>query len=211
MNAQRRADEMRRKMHRIIWIIVLATFALIIAVGLISGIPRGIKNANAKANAEAVKALFDDKTLTASTAEPVVKRPYALYTQEYRHELITDTWNWEYNGRVYDIDLIRDEGLTDQVKDARTCVYIWADMMDAEKTNEYYWEGAPGNGAWFAPVYMTIIDRENGVRYADIQLGSVPLEYQSKTHGGRYHKSLFNPGNDWSTFDLDGWLATHWE
>ena len=195
---------MRRKTHKLIGIIVLVGFALIVMAGIIGGAPRRAKEANARR----ASALFNDETLVSSSAEPIIKRPYTLYTQVYG--LYSYVWGWEYNGRVYGTDLTKDEGLTDQVKKARTCVYIWADVMDGKKSNDYRWEGSLSQGAWFAPVYMTVIDREDGLRYADIKLGTVPLEYKSN-YGGRYYRSLFNPDNEWSTFDLDGWLATHWE
>ena len=41
-------------------------------------------------------------------------------------------------------------------------------------------------------------------------LGGVPLAERSK-YAASYHGDIYNPEKDWSTFDLDGWLATHWE
>lgn len=189
----------------------IAVAAVFLGIIVFSWLHASIPKWAAQRNLDAVKALFEDKALTESDAEPVVKRPFALYGQE--NERLLFDWNWDYRAHVSGTALLDDAGLTDQIKDARTCIYVWTDIQGAEKSKVYEWVDSKGIShadAWFCPVYMTVIDREDGVRYADIQLGSVPMAEHSK-YGGRYHGDLYNSEKAWSTFDLDGWLAAHWE
>ena len=93
------------------------------------------------------------------------------------------------------------------LKDARTCVFLWADTEDQVQSSQYYWTGTLNN-ARFCPVYMRVIDRETGIRYADIEIGVAPIVDLEKD---RFTYSLYNPHDSWTTFDMDEWLAEHWE
>ena len=144
---------------------------------------------------------FEGKGMAISDAEPVLKRPYIVYGMDNKGE-------WQFAHSIYNTRLTTDAGITDRLKDARTCVFIWADTNDRSRSGSYEWSGT-GNDAWFCPVYMRVSDAEAGVRYADIPLGDVPLA--DHADADEYTYSLYNPKNDWTTFDLDGWLAAHWE
>ena len=184
---------------------------ILLAIVVFSWLHASLPKWAAERNQKAVKALFDDKTLAESDGEPVLKRPCALYVQEPGRTMIL--WDWDFAQHMVGTELLADPGLTETVNDARTCVYIWADGQSATKSDTYEWVGRGVNDhydAWFAPVYMTVIDREDGMRYADIKLGDVPLAERSK-YAARYSGDIYNPEKAWSTFDLDGWLATHWE
>ena len=190
---------------------IIGFVVILLAIVVFSWLHASLPKWAAERNQKAAKALFDDKTLAQSDGEPVVKRPFALYCQEPERTMIL--WDWDYGQHLRGTALLTDAGLTDRVQDARTCVYIWADGANASKSTAYDWVDTSDNShydAWFAPVYMTVIDRETGTRYADIQLGGVPLSYHSK-YAAKVSGDLYNPEKAWSTFDLDGWLATHWE
>lgn len=106
--------------------------------------------------------LFHDKTLSQSDKAPVIKRPYTVYG-------LGNDFKWEYRKDIDDDALLLDEGITETVKDARTCIFIWADSEEKKKSDEYYWgvNGGYDHDAYFSPVYMTVIDQENKVRYSD--------------------------------------------
>ena len=57
---------------------------------------------------------------------------------------------------------------------------------------------------------MTIIDRENNVRYKDVKLGNVPLTEHTK-YRSEYYGYLYDSRQGWSTLNLDGWVAQHRE
>ena len=144
--------------------------------------------------------LFEGEGMARSDAEPVLKRPYIVYGRDNKGQ-------WQFCHSVYNTQLVLDAGLTDALKDSRACVFVWADTENQIQSSEYYWSGTL-NDARFCPVYMRLIDREAGIRYADIKLGAAPIADGDKDE---YTYSLYNPNNAWTAFDLDGWLAKHWE
>ena len=187
------ADGQRKAFKFTVYVFVFCVvFAA--AAGLISSMPKRI-------NSSAAQKLFSNRELTESSADPVVKIPYTVYGRDKE-------WNWQYKGSLYDTDLISHEGITETVRKARTCIFVWADASQAKKSDTYVW--GSGNrkvsDAWFCPVYMTVIDREEGIRYSDIKLGTVPL---ADRFSGKYSGLLYQ--TKCSTFNLDGWLKTHLE
>ena len=125
------------------------------AVGFFAGLPRRL-------NEQAAQKLYRNTALTQSSEAPVIKRPYTVYGRK-------STNTWTYKGGISGTKLITDAGITESVKKARTCVLVWADTSQMKKSEKYVW----GNGqrkdrdAYFCPVYMTVIEREDGVRYDD--------------------------------------------
>ena len=119
--------------------------------------------------------LFHDKTLSQSDKAPVIKRPYTVYG-------LGNDFKWEYRKDIDDDALLLDEGITETVKDARTCIFIWADSEEKKKSDEYYWgvNGGYDHDAYFSPVYMTVIDQENKVRYSDKKIGTTPMSGKSR-------------------------------
>lgn len=166
------------------------------AVGFFAGLPRRL-------NEQAAQKLYRNTELTQSSEAPVIKRPYTVYGRK-------STNTWKYKGGISGTKLITDAGITESVKKARTCVLVWADTSQMKKSEKYVW----GNGqrkdrdAYFCPVYMTVIDREDGVRYDDIKLGTVPLQYQ---YSSKIAGTLYSSGSGFSSFSLDVWLDGHWE
>ena len=203
---QAAAQAKARKFAVITFVVVVA---LCIAAGFAGSLPKRLAAHRAKQNHRAMQALFDDDTLARSDAEPVIKRPYTVYGMN--NDRYVDRM-WEYRLNISDTALVTDAGITESVKDARTCVFVWPDPEDATRSSKYYWGTAStyDHDAWFCPVYMTVIDREAGIRYAVIHLGSVPLRERTRTYG-HYSGDLYDPDLEWCTFDLDSWLATHWE
>ena len=157
-------------------------------------------------DSRAMAKLFSKTELTEVTDTPVIKSPYTVYTRN-------NDGQWEYRKSIYDTELISGEGITEKVKDCRTCIFIWADTYDQTKSDNYYWGTTDtyGEDAYFSPVYMTVVDREAGVRYEDIKLGSVPLSERSTRFAGKYSGNLYDPDREWSTFDLNAWYRSHLE
>ena len=87
--------------------------------------------------------LFHDKTLSQSDKAPVIKRPYTVYG-------LGNDFKWEYRKDIDDDALLLDEGITETVKDARTCIFIWADSEEKKKSDEYI-------GALMAVMIMMLI------------------------------------------------------
>ena len=82
---------------------------------------------------------------------------------------------------------------------------------DNAENSDYYWDGNGGyEDAYFSPVYMTVIDREAGIRYEDIPLGSTPMSSGNRQIG-KHSMKLYEEGKEWSTFDFDRWLPAHME
>ena len=200
MDAQERAYRAHQKMKRALLFIILGLVGIYALMFIGFTAYRYVKGADSRA----AKALFESQELTLSDDRAVVKRPFTLYSRGNDRQ-------WKYRDHVYDTVLVTDEGLTEKVKEARTCIFVWADVSDSKKSDEYVW--ASGNtkvkDAYFCPVYMTVVDREDGIRYGDIKIGAVPL---SDTVRGKYSGSLYRTGDgSFYTLDLDTWAGTHWE
>ena len=147
-----------------------------------------------------MNALFEGEGMELSSAQSTVKCPYIVYGRDNKGD-----WHEDYE--IYNTELITGDGHSDMFKDARTCVFIWADTEDQTQSSQYYWTGTL-NDARFCPVYMRIIDHETGIRYADIEIGVAPIVDLEKD---KFTYSLYNPHDSWTTFDMDEWLAEHWE
>ncbi len=149
--------------------------------------------------------MVDDSGLSESSETPVIKRPYTVYG--YSNDL-----KWEYRKDISADALLKDEGITENVKDARTCIFIWADYEQKKKSEEYYWSvnGGYDHDAYFSLVYMTIIDQESRIRYDDIEIGSTPMSGRNR-RDYKHSMDLYRTDKEWSTFDFDNWLRTHWE
>ena len=186
-------------------IIAAVAFALIFVIGIIAAMPRKMKEWTKEKNHKAMYELFYDTDLIQSDEPPVIKRPYTVYG-------LNNDSKWEYRKDIDADALLLDEGITETVKDARTCIFIWADSNTKKKSEEYYWSvnGAYDHDAYFSPVYMTVIDKENKVRYDDIEIGNTPKSSGNKLKSGHSMK-LYQTGKEWSTFDFENWLPDHWE
>ena len=147
-----------------------------------------------------MNALFEGEGMQMSGEEPVIKRPYIVYGRDNKGD-------WQEDYEIYNTELIKGDGHSDMLKNARTCVFLWADTEDQVQSSQYYWTGTL-NDARFCPVYMRVIDRENGIRYADIEIGVAPIVDLEKD---KFTYSLYNPHDSWTTFDMDEWLAEHLE
>ena len=143
--------------------------------------------------------LFNNRRLTETEEEPVIRTPYTVCTLE-------NDGTWAYPGNVLNTVLRYGEGITERVQDSRTCIFIWAAPEEREVSRDFAWEN--DEEIWFAPVYMTVIDREEKIRYADIRIGITPM-VDEKTYSPRY--PLYSPENPWNTFDMDAWYYEHLE
>ena len=166
------------------------------AAGLLARLPGSI-------NSRAAQSLFSSRELKESDESPVVKIPYTVYGRDRE-----STGKWKFKEGLYDTELITHEGITDKVRKARTCILVWPDLSQSKKSNTYVW--SDGNrkvrDAWFCPVYMTVIDREEGIRYKDTRLGEVAL---SSPYSVKYSGLLYK--SRWSTYGVDAWLDNHLE
>ena len=196
-------QEMQRKLIKFTVLVFLVVVALCVAGGILSGLPKRRAEQEARRTDAAVAAIFRGDNTVPTDAEPLIRRPYTVYGK-------STNGTWVYKEGVRGTDLVTNENITPSLSEARTCVLIWPDTANSKKSDRYYWgtNTTRSHDAYFCPVYMTIIDRETGLRYADIKLGSVP------TTGGKYSTGysgpLYSPDKEWSTFDLDSWLSTHW-
>ena len=161
-----------------------------------------------------ISALYEDTSLTASFGKPIIKAPYAVYG-------LSNDMTWDSGGHIdCDALLSADRGLTDSFQDARTVVYVWTDTADETKVNGYYWGSSTvySGDVWASPVYMTVIDRQDGVRYGKVRVGSVPLSRRAAvkrdgtvTRPGAYNGLLIRDDPDWTTLDMEEWMDAHME
>lgn len=195
----------QKKAAKYCLIIAAVCFALIFVVGIIAAMPRKMKEWTKERNHKAMYELFHDETLSQTDKPPVIKRPYTVYG-------LSNDFKWEYRKDIDDDALLLDEGITETVKDARTCIFIWADSEEKKKSDEYYWgvNGSYDHDAYFSPVYMTVIDQENRVRYDDIKIGTTPMSGKSR-QSSKHSMKLYDKNQEWSTFDFKSWLPMHWE
>ena len=185
-------------------IISAVSIGLIFLIGIIAAMPRWMKQWEKDRNHRLMYELFNEQDLTLSSEPPVVKKPYTVYG-------LGNDYKWGYCSDIRSDALLENDGITEKVKDARTCIFIWADSSEKNLSSDYYWDGNGGyEDACFSPVYMTVIDREAGIRYEDIPLGSTPMSSGNRQIG-KHSMELYEEGKEWSTFDFDGWLPAHME
>ena len=190
---------------------------IIIALIVASGVQRSRKQRaedEKLALQNQIKALFEDTSLTDSFGKQIIKAPYAVYS-------LSNSLIWEC-ARHIDSDalLSAERGLTDSFEDARTVVYVWTDTSDEEKADHFYWGSSTvySGDVWVSPVYMTVIDREAGVRYGKVKVGNVPLSRRAAvnrdgtlTRPGEYYGALIRSDPDWTELDMEAWMDTHME
>ena len=209
-----RGEKMKRKMtpaeaqafaFKFTVAVFLTVVILIGVAGYLGGLPKRRAARIAADNDRAAAALFRDTALTASEAEPVIRKPYTVYGQK-------NDGTWAYRAEAAGAELLAGPDITENVADSRTCLLIWLDIDARKKSDKYYWKSgqAYAGDAYFAPVYLTVIDREKGIRYADVKLGVTPL-----TGGNKYSRKhsgyLYSQGGKWSELDLDEWFKKHVE
>ena len=187
------------KAARFAVLVFLVVVVACVAIGIISG--------NEKADdGYAAGLLFNSKELQRDGGTPVIKRPFTVYC-------MTNSGGWKFREDIACSELLGDKGLTNKVGRSRTCIFIWPDYDAAYKSGNYQWKntqtGATGT-AYFCPVYLTVIDRENNVRYDDVKLGNVPLATHSK-YRSTYSSPLYSSSKNWFTVDLGRWVSTRWE
>ena len=171
------------------YIIAIIVLGILFVLGSAYGIfisKGGVQNLRAKR-------LFNSTTLTESTDRPVVKVPYTVFEQDEK-----GIWRFCYRGAEYDDDAIKS-----RINAARTCVFVWADT-DHPRFSDKEWKswGGGATRARCCTTYITVIDREGGVRYEDVELGEAYFE-------PGINSKLATPLYASSNFDLGDWIDRH--
>ena len=152
------------------------------------------------------KRVFGDASLTPSEAAPVVKAPFTVYA-------LANRGGWRYGELVQDTSLFERPDITKSVTKSRTCLFLWPDVSDVRRSGEV-WGVASGAGyrkyrdAFFCPVYMTVVDREDGIRYKDVYVGLAPLDPDDIRKTATL--LVFDTGN-YSKINLAWWIDARLE
>ena len=206
--AREKQEKLHKTMKRVLIGLVLFFVLFLVILGVTSAVRRSRENDRLNARQKTLNTLFEDTELKDGGASPRIKRPYTVYERKGNGQ------EWKYSGMASETPesiaesypvLFRDEGITAETGDARTLVFIWTDISLKDRTNSVYWSS--GETAFYCPVYMTVIDREEGLRYQDIQIASV-VATRNEIRGSLYskHAGEYNK----PSIDLDQWANNHW-